>query len=323
MRIQVLSQRSGISKRNIHFYIKENLLCPRTDAINGYYDFTENDYRKLIFIKSLRDMGVSISNIKALLDNPASAEYYLRMHLGRLKQELEILTLNANQVNDILDNLPVNPNFETLYDICTSLDSPQMKEIPLYDGKLVNHFLWRTFWQKEELTEYQQYLWEKINRLTNTRDKNIYYAKVYDYLCLQDQKKIHRLYQERNAHFNYVAELSERELSNYTEEMKLSIAKFIHTPLAVKQWKEHYASFLKPQMHIFTGEIGKLAKEMSPFFCAYQQNSSNACALVFEWLQSDAGQTLYKEIQNILDGFVDLDSFGHAELESMNTIFKY
>ena len=105
--------------------------------------------------------------------------------------------------------------------------------------------------------------------------------------------------------------------------MKLSIAEFIHTPIAVKQWKEHYTSFLEPQMHIFTGDIGKLAQEMSPFFCAYQNHSSKACALVFEWLQSNNGKFLYEEIQTVLNGYVNLDAFGHAELESMNTIFKY
>lgn len=323
MRIQILSQKTGISKRNIHFYIKEKLLSPHSDAVNGYYDFTEEDYKQLIFIKYLRGMGVSISNIKALLDNPASAEYYLRMHMGRLKQEIENLTENVTQICDILDELPVNPDFASLYQVCTNLIVTPTKNTPLYDGKLVNHFLWRTFWEKEELTEYQQYLWDKINRLTNTREKNIYYAKVYDYLCLQDQKKIHTLYQERNMHFNRVADFSDEEIPQYAEEMKTSIAEFIHNPTAVKQWKEHYSTFLEPQMYIFTGSIGKLAQEMSPFFSAYQKNSSKACEFVFNWLQSDAGQQLNQEIQTILDGCVDLEAFGHAELESMNTIFKY
>lgn len=323
MRIQILSQRTGISRRNIHFYIKEKLLTPHSDTTNGYYDFTEKDYKQLILIKYFRDMGMSLSHIKALLDNPASAEYYLRMHMGRLKQEIESLTQNAFQINDILDELPINPTFDSLHQICTDIEIVHTKDIPLYDGKLVNHFLWRTFWQAEELTEYQQYLWDKINRLTNTREKNIYYAKIYDYLCSQDQKKIHTLYQERNIHFNHIAELADTEIPKYAEEMKKSIQEFIHNPIAVKQWKEHYSSFLEPQMYIFTGEIGKLAQEMSPFFCAYQKNSSKACEFVFNWLQSDAGQSLNKEIHTILERYINLESFGHAELESMNTIFKY
>lgn len=324
MRIQQLSEKTGITKRNIHFYIKEQLLTPKSNTTNGYYDFTEEDYKQLMLIKHFRNIGLSISNIKALLQNPASSEYYLRMHIGRLEQEIENLSQHKASILSILEHLPVNPEFNDLYTFATPQTLAKNTKItPLYDGKLVNHFLWRTFWQKEELSEYQQYLWDKINRLTDHREKNEYYAKVYDYLCKQEQKKINALYNERNAHFSRIAELSENEIYSYINEMKKNIAEFIHNHAAVKQWKAHYHTFLVPQMHIFTGDIAKLAKEMSPFFAAYQNHSLEACQQVYEWLLSDQGQPLYKEILSVLDGFVNLKDYGHAELESMNTIFKY
>ena len=323
MRIQQLSKQSGISKRNIHFYIKEQLLIPKINPENGYYDFSEKDYQQLMLVKHLRDIGLSISNIKALLQNPSSAEYYLRMHIGRLEQEIEQLSQNRNFIYSILEELPVNPTFSDLHTVTSYQTQYKNSAAPLYDGKLVNHFLWRTFWQKEELSEYQQYLWDKINRLTDKREKNIYYAKVCDYLCQQDQKKINALYTERNMHLNRIAALSEDEVPVYAEEMKANVAEFIHNPAAVKQWKEHYHSFLVPQMYIFTGDIGRLAKEMSPFFAAYQNHSSEACRQVYEWLLTPEGQPLYHEIQNTLKGFVNLEDYDHAELESMNTIFQY
>ena len=324
MRIQLLSEKTGVTKRNIHFYIKEQLLNPKSDSTNGYYDFSEKDYEQLVLIKHFRDMGLSISNIKALLNNPASAEYYLRMHIGRLEQEIEILSQNKDQILSILERLPVNPEFQDMYNFTTQQASlAQTNSIPLYDGKLVNHFLWRTFWQNEELSEYQQYLWDKMNKLTDSREKNEHYAKVYDYLCQQDQKKINILYRERNTHFNRIADLSEQEVPAYAEEMKHSIEEFIHDKMAIKQWKEHYHSFLVPQMYIFTGEIGRLAKEMSPFYAAYQNHSSEACRIVYEWLVSEDGADLHKEILHTLEGFVNLEDYHHAELESMNTIFKY
>ena len=98
---------------------------------------------------------------------------------------------------------------------------------------------------------------------------------------------------------------------------------FIHNQASVKQWKEHYHSFLVPQMYIFTGEIGKLAQEMSPFFASYQYNSSKTCQYVYEWLLQKDGQALYHEILSCLDGYVNIDAYNHAELESMNTIFQY
>lgn len=324
MRIQELSKKTDITKRNIHFYIKEGLLTPSTDSLNGYYNFSDTDYEQLLLIKQLRHFGLSLSNIKSLLQNPASAEYYLRMHIGRLEQEMEQLVANRTSLLSILDKLPVSPSFKHLYTI-TAMETKQKAAdtTPLYDGKLVNHFLWRTFWEKENLSEYQQYLWDKMNRLTERREQNEHFAKVYDYLCLQDQKKINALYKERNLHFNRIAELSEEDVAFYAEEMKSNITEFIHNPAAVKQWKEHYHSFLVPQMYIFTGDIGKLAQEMSPFFASYQRNSMRACQQVYEWLLTEEGQSLYLEILFCLDGYIDLASYEHAELESMNTIFKY
>lgn len=317
-------KKSGITKRNIHFYIKEELLNPSIDLKNGYYNFSETDYKQLILIKHLRLLGLSISNIKSLLQNPASAEYYLRIHIGKLEQEMEQLSNNRSTILSILDKLPVSPSFDNLQSITTQEQYPDsLPSFPPYDGKLVNHFLWRTFWEKEHLSEYQQYLWDKINRLTDQRDKNEHYAKVYDYLCQQDQKKINALYKERNMHFNRIAALSEQGVLSYAEEMKQNIHDFIHNQSAVNQWKEHYHSFLVPQMHIFTGEIGKLAQEMCPFYAAYQSNSSKACRYVYEWFLQEDGHTLYQDILFQLDGYVNIDTYNHAELESMNTIFKY
>lgn len=117
-------------------------------------------------------MGLSISNIKSLLQNPASAEYYLRMHISKLEQEIELLLDNKSMILSILDKLPVLPQFNDLYSITThDRHVKSLRSSLPYDGKLVNHFLWKTFWEKENLTEYQQYLWNKINRLTNQREK--------------------------------------------------------------------------------------------------------------------------------------------------------
>lgn len=325
MRIQQIAKETGISKRNIHFYIKEELLTPKIDAVNNYYDFSEKDREQLLLIKHFRSMGLSIVNIKALLENPASAEYYLRMHIGRLEQELHSLSANKDTLLAILEKLPIRPAFSDLYVHTTETckREPIDSTPPLYDGKLVNHFLWRTFWQQEELSEYQQYLWDKMNRLTDSREKNEHYTKIYDYLCQQDQKKINAFYEEGNAHFYRIAEFSSENLSIHIEELKTAIMEFIHNPTAVKQWKAYYLDFQLPLMHIFTGEIGKLAREMSPFFAAYERNSSQACQVVYDWLLNEDGNLLYQEILTALEGYVDLENYYHMELEFMNTIFKY
>lgn len=324
MRIQELSEKTGISKRNIHFYIKEKLLDPKVNETNGYFDFIEEDVQKLMLIKNLREAGFSISMIRSMFHRPTTAEYYMRMRLGKIQQEIRELQKIGQGLGCVLEKMPTNPNFYDLHELVVKREFVNENEREeSYDGMLVNHFLWRTFWESEELTEYQQFLWEKINKMTDQREKNIHYANLYDYLSSQDHKKIDTLYKERNQHFNRIAAFTEAEIRAYVEEMKESVAIFIHTPAAVAQWKEHYHTFICPQMKIFTGKIGEMAEEMSPFFGAYKRNSTKACYIVYEWLNSKEGENLKEEILKILEGYVNLEYCNHAELESMNIIFEY
>ena len=324
MRIQTLSERTQISKRNIHYYIKEGLLSPKATEENGYYDFSEEDYQRLMLIITFRNDGFSLAVIKAMLQTPASAEYYLRIRLQQIEQEMKRIQCLNSRLHGILEQIPVNPGFSDLYtSVVFSEGCPLPDSNHLYDGMLVNHFLWRTFWGDAPLTEYQQFLWHKICKETDTRDKNCHYAALYDYLRLQNNNKIIVLYQERNQHFNRISKLRKEEIPLYAEEMKQSIKAFLRSPFAVAQWRNHYHDFIRPQIHIFTGRIGIMAEEMSPFYHTYKSNSTAACVLVYEWLNTEAGTSLKQEILETLKGFVDLDSCNHAELESMNTIFKY
>lgn len=324
MRIQELADITGISKRNIHFYIKEKLLIPHVNPANGYFVFSEEDRKRLILIKTLRKLGVSISVIRTILHRPATTEYYMRLHNGKLGQEIKELCASVEEIQKILEWLPANPEIDDLYKMVSEEVKEENGDLEkAYDGMLVNHFLWRIFWENDYLTEYQQFLWEKINRMTDQREKVSAYARLYDYLCSQDYKKIEALYKERNQHFNRVAAFSEREVLMYAEEMKQSVYTFIHSHSAVVQWKEHYASFISPQIAIYTGKIGIMAEEMCPFFGKYKKNSTEACRIVYEWLYTEEGQELMKEILEILQGYVNLENYNHAELESMNEIFVY
>lgn len=324
MRIQTLSERTQISKRNIHFYIKEKLLTPQSVEENGYYDFSEDDYQRLMLISCLRKDGFSIAVIKAMLQTPASAEYYMRIRLQQIQQEMKRYQCLMSRIQGVLEQVPVNPGFSDLYNsVVFSEGCPLPDFNRLYDGKMVNHFLWRTFWGDAPMTDYQEFLWQKICKETETRDKNENYAALYDYLRLQNHDKIIVLYQERNNHVNRIANLSKEDIPFYAEEMKQSIRAFIQDPSAVAQWKKHYHDFIRPQIKIFTGRIGIMAEDMCPFYCSYKTNATAACQLVYEWMNTEEGASLKQAVLGALSGFVDLECCNHAELESMNTIFVY
>lgn len=318
MRIQAFAERSGISRRNIHFYIQEGLIHPKTDKSNGYYDFSEQDLEQLTLVKYLREAGFSVATIRSLFQTPAATEYYLRIRLGRMEQERKQMLQTEQNLKNLLEQLPMHPDFSQLGKMVARSLNKKAEIEPLYDGFLVNHFLWRLFWPQGQLTEYQQFLWEKINRMTDSREKNADYAKVYDYLCSEEQKKIDALYADRNDHYNYVAGLTEEEILLYTEEMKERIWRFARNSGAVRQWKQNMKNVHQPMMKIYTSEIGRIAEEMCPLFREYKRKSQAACKKMYDWLHTPEGGILLELLEDKLKGFINLEHCSHAELESMN-----
>ena len=323
MRIQSLAQQSGITKRNIHFYIKERLLQPKVDPISGYYDFSEEDLNRLILVKILREADFSISVIRSMLQTPASAEYYFRMRLGRIQNEIEHSKCIERKLRNVLEKISINPKDTEFSSLVLQEMKMSDRETTIYDGYLVNHFLWRIYWPEGEMSEYQQFLWDKINRMTDIREKNPDYAKVYDYLCLQAPDKIAMLYAERHNHYNYVAELSQEGILLYVEEMKKNLKQFVKSPNMIRQWKNLMKSMYDPMIRIYTSEIGKLAEEMCPFFQKYKSKSQHACKITYEWLYTEEGNELLEELMQVLNKELDLERCEHAELESISMMFKY
>ena len=65
MTVKELEQALGMSRANIRFYEKEGLLSPLR-LENGYRDYTPDDLETLRKIKLLRQLQVSVEDIRAL-----------------------------------------------------------------------------------------------------------------------------------------------------------------------------------------------------------------------------------------------------------------
>ena len=94
MKLKEVCEITGITKRNIHYYIKEGLLVPRKELGNGYYEFSDDDCDRLLMIRSLRNAGFSILQIRSILKKPSTSGYYINLRLKELKSEIE----HANSV---------------------------------------------------------------------------------------------------------------------------------------------------------------------------------------------------------------------------------
>ena len=68
MTIKQLEQRLDIPRATIRFYEKENLISPKRND-NSYREYSEEDVATLKKIIVLRKIGLSVSDIKQVLEN--------------------------------------------------------------------------------------------------------------------------------------------------------------------------------------------------------------------------------------------------------------
>lgn len=65
MTIREVETRTGLTRANVRYYEQEQLLHPKRES-NGYRDYAEEDVAVLLRVKLLRQLGVSIEQLRAL-----------------------------------------------------------------------------------------------------------------------------------------------------------------------------------------------------------------------------------------------------------------
>lgn len=101
MRIKHVEELVGITGKNIRFYEAQGLLAPRR-AENGYREYNQEDIDRLLKIKLLRKLGVSIESIGELLRGTIRLEDCLDRHLDELDRQKENLTRIQAVVSQII-----------------------------------------------------------------------------------------------------------------------------------------------------------------------------------------------------------------------------
>lgn len=90
MKINDAEKLLGITKANIRFYEKENLITPsRTE--NGYRDYSEGDIARLKQIIILRKLGIPVGQIQDILDGVLPLQEAVDANILSLQQEIEKL----------------------------------------------------------------------------------------------------------------------------------------------------------------------------------------------------------------------------------------
>ena len=103
MKIKQVEELVGITSKNIRFYESQGLITPER-AENGYREYHQKNIDTLKKIKLLRKLGVSVEEIKAVLNYDKTLEECLEQHKDALKKECANLTNMQNLADAILQN---------------------------------------------------------------------------------------------------------------------------------------------------------------------------------------------------------------------------
>ena len=158
MLIHEIAKRCDITKKAVQYYVEQGLLSPAI-LENGYREFTEEDASILKKIVLYRQLNLSISEIKIVLENPEKIKGIL--HQRTLELEKEKIK------QELLKRIATGEEIENLEDEIQNLNSKNiiirrlMAMFPGYYGKYISLHFSRYFTGKIE-TEDQMKAFEEI-----------------------------------------------------------------------------------------------------------------------------------------------------------------
>ncbi len=94
----------GLSKKSIRYYESNGLLSPKRNRENDYRIYDEDDIVKLKKIKFLRELGVSINELKLLDRGNLSLEECLNGQLDKIYEEEKKYEKIKNMCKEIIED---------------------------------------------------------------------------------------------------------------------------------------------------------------------------------------------------------------------------
>jgi DNA-binding transcriptional MerR regulator len=317
MRIQDVVKKTGLQKRTIYYYIKERLIKPAVDSRSSYNSFSDDDVRRLLTIKKLRDIGMSIANIRSILLNPRTAGFYLHKQLNAMQMESLVLQKTLENLDEFVARFPACRTVEEL-EACFADASfkPDIPDGQLHlgsrDARLISQYLWQAY-TNVPMTEYRQFLWQKVVRYTEEQVKSSLrifslYLQHISPEQLDNYGIIHSLRDKR------IISLTADNIPAFTEELKASLLSFAKDKTQLEQWHLLYEPVIRPAT-LFGFACSPLLSEFNPDYSKYYENIHSCCMLLKQYLDSAAGQKLHELLSIAFGKGYDFDESSYGEFE--------
>ena len=171
MLINEVCKKCSLTKKAVEYYIERGLVVP-TIQENGYRSFTKEDVERLKKISILRNLDLSVADIRAALSD--RNESLLKEISG--KKKLEITALQEKQ--NLLQELADKHDWETVYDKLQQLEKRQsilerlQNAFPGYYGRYICvHFA--LYLNEPIVTDEQQEAFDTIIEFLDNTDFDI------------------------------------------------------------------------------------------------------------------------------------------------------
>lgn len=227
MLINEVAKLCNLTKKAVEYYVEQGLICPNT-LENGYRDFSEQDIEILKQIALYRRLGLSISEIKSVLDNPDELKSILYKKTLELEQE--------KAKNDILQRLCNGENLEKLEKEINNINSKTiiikklMDLFPSYYGKFISlnfsRYLTGRIETKEQMEAFKEIIdfFDNVPNIEIPKDLQEYLDEyLKEYSSEEGQERINSILQARDKNIKNIDEFvkkNKESLDKYNEYKK-------------------------------------------------------------------------------------------------------
>ena len=101
MKVGKLAKKMGITVRTLQYYDKEGLLSPSSESEGGFRLYTDKDMVKLIQILTMKQLGLTLSDIKSRLvslDTSDDMVHVLTEHETSIREKIETLSESLREI---------------------------------------------------------------------------------------------------------------------------------------------------------------------------------------------------------------------------------
>lgn len=317
MKLQKILELTRLSKKAVYFYIKEGLIEPNKNIDNGYYEFSEEDLRKLKIILALRNIGMSIQDIKDIFFYPTLTNFFIHRQINNIKKSLYENISQLQTSYQLIEDIPANAtpkNLEIPLDILerqkVSNDLFLEKYFPNVDSRMIAILLCAPFTDIES-SEYHNFLWEKIsNELELQLENNLSYLKKLIYLLTPEQ--IEKISIEQYKFSKKISSIGEEEFYIYEEELYKRCLEMINNVELQNYWNLVYNPILMPTLYFFINKGSKLLGEYNPLFKRYSENIDKISQSVYLRIKEE--NDILDKLNLALDNKFDIEMFNHSQL---------